>query len=83
MIRWQRSGARLGIWKENKWWNIMYFNEDMIVAVVITFTLSNCKITRKKEQSGLQQDDNEKKKKYGVNLSCLDCNYQCDDHIFI
>ena len=63
----------------------MYFNEDMIVAVVITFALSNCKITRKKEQSGLQQDENEKKKKKknGVNLSCLDCNYQCDDHIFI
>ena len=65
----------------------MYFNEDMIVAVVITFTLSNCKITRKKEQPGLQQDENKKKKKkkkkIGVNLSCLDCNYQCDDHIFI
>ena len=60
----------------------MYFNEDMIVAVVITFNLSNCKVTRKKEQQGLQQDENLKKKK-GVNLSCLDCNYHCDDHIFI
>ena len=36
----------------------MYFNEDMIVAVVITFNLSNCKLTRKKEQQGLQQDEN-------------------------
>ena len=49
----------------------MYFNEDMNVAVVITFTLSNCKITRKKEQSGLQQDDNEKKKKKNMGLICL------------
>ena len=59
----------------------MYFNEDMIVAVVITFTLINCKLTRKKEQSELQQDENFKKN--GVNLSGLDQNYQCDDHIFI
>ena len=49
----------------------MYFNEDMIVAVVITFALSNCKITRKKEQSGLQQDENEKKKKKKMGLICL------------
>ena len=36
-----------------------YFNEDMIVAVVITFSLSNCKLTRKKKkQSVLQQDEN-------------------------
>ena len=48
----------------------MYFNEDMIVAVVITFTLINCKLTRKKEQSELQQDENLKKN--GVNLSGLD-----------
>ena len=62
----------------------MYFNEDMIVAVVITFTLSNCKITRKKKQRGLKKKKKKKKKKKnGVNLSCLDCNYQCDDHIFI
>ena len=48
----------------------MYFNEDMIVAVVIPFTLINCKLTRKKKQSELLQDENEKKN--GVNLSGLD-----------
>ena len=52
---------------------------------LITFTLSNCKLTRKKKKNSRYFNRMKIKKKMG--LICLayrlQLNYQCDDHVFI
>ena len=77
VIRWQRSGARLGIWKE--------IRNGGIICILMKIWSSQwyyyiqfrqLQINPKKRTIGTSTGWKlKKKKKDGVNLSCLDCNW--------